>query len=358
MYSQVVSLSSSGFLPCLPHPFRNFNSDAAPNFEATVSSSFDSASAQFVTLWQIDVGNLLSAAFTLPLGPLGAANDGQATTYLYQALNLITSYESADGLTSPVSTFLATTPRTIVASASGWIELFGPSGSPTNALGCSLINSDVGNCFSGPLTALTPGETGKPIPEVLAVTASLLSPTPSFSQSTTSLPNPFPSNTALSPASSESPGSRKPSSAGVIAGGVVGGLVGLTMISLTLVLFRRRHLLRKKQLFEDGTEVQATSEFLFPPPPSSSSSTTFQNHRGPTLLPSSKAAAFRQGGSPHLHVVHHEMDSNADAAESASNAQGQPLMNQYMVDISDRLRRLEMTENVSEEPPPTYHAEN
>ena len=60
-----------------------------------------------ITLWQFgDTGRLLSAAFTLPLQPIGTASNGAATTYLYQALNEATITTTAEGSPTVLTTFL------------------------------------------------------------------------------------------------------------------------------------------------------------------------------------------------------------------------------------------------------------
>ncbi len=45
------------------------------------------ATVTAVTLWQFGRPRLLTGDATLPLQPLGTADDGSATTYLYQILN-------------------------------------------------------------------------------------------------------------------------------------------------------------------------------------------------------------------------------------------------------------------------------
>lgn len=46
----------------------------------------DPAYSQSVTLWEFGAGRLLLGVTTLPLLPIGVANGGLATTYLYQVM--------------------------------------------------------------------------------------------------------------------------------------------------------------------------------------------------------------------------------------------------------------------------------
>ncbi|KAF9071601.1 hypothetical protein BDP27DRAFT_513249 [Rhodocollybia butyracea] len=135
-------------------------------FFAVLGSAQQSTSFAPVTLWQVGQGHLLQGSIaTLPLEILGAASDGSSTTYLYQAVNLATVTLTTEGKTT-TQISPSPTPRTIVASSSGWVERF-PSATTTNSIGCFLINSISGACFSG--TSII--NTGAPTPEVLVVTS-------------------------------------------------------------------------------------------------------------------------------------------------------------------------------------------
>ncbi|KAJ7249798.1 hypothetical protein B0H12DRAFT_1072327 [Mycena haematopus] len=174
-----------------------------------------------VTLWQFGQGRLLSGQATLPLQPLGTASDGSATMYLYQVLNPVVVTTVVDA-TFTTQTIPSPTPRTIVASASGWVEVFGKG----NNIACGLIDSTFGECFIG--TATAPANSGAPTPEVLRVVA------------TTSTPSP------TSPSRSIATSAKQPQSVGPIVGGAVAGSV-LLLLSLTLcilLLRRRRRRLR------------------------------------------------------------------------------------------------------------------
>ncbi|KIK52379.1 hypothetical protein GYMLUDRAFT_251315 [Collybiopsis luxurians FD-317 M1] len=119
-----------------------------------------------LTLWQFGgEGRLLSAAFTLPLQPIGTAPDRAATTYLYQALNEATITTASEGFPTVLATFLPT-PRTLIASASGWNE-------PAENISCSLVNATFGNCFRNG----TISNSGSPVAEVLGVARSPIAST-------------------------------------------------------------------------------------------------------------------------------------------------------------------------------------
>ncbi|KAJ3864979.1 hypothetical protein EV359DRAFT_63537 [Lentinula novae-zelandiae] len=84
-----------------------------------------------VTLWQFGAHRLAGGGFTAPLLPIGTPSDGLSTTFLHEVLDpvttLVTEYDSPVLAVSVTSVL-----RTIVASASGWIESFGPdTGAPT-----------------------------------------------------------------------------------------------------------------------------------------------------------------------------------------------------------------------------------
>ncbi|KAJ7930967.1 hypothetical protein B0H13DRAFT_1960038 [Mycena leptocephala] len=116
--------------------------------------------ATTVTLWQFGTLRLLPGDSTLPLQPLGTASDGSATTYLYQVTNpkLITTDQSGFATTTTES-------RTIIASASGWVEPWGT----TWAIACNFVNSDFGQCLNINHTSTVTANSGVPTQVVLAV---------------------------------------------------------------------------------------------------------------------------------------------------------------------------------------------
>ncbi|KIK51362.1 hypothetical protein GYMLUDRAFT_265868 [Collybiopsis luxurians FD-317 M1] len=319
-------------------------------------------SAQSVTLWQVSGGHLLSASVTAPLQPLGTAANGLSTTYLYQALGPFTTLESSNGLTSEVSALTATGTRTIVASASGWIELFlGPSGTPTGVLGCTLITSGIGNCFNGPPNAIVAEPTGKPFAEVLSVATPVPTSTDTPSQSIA----PATSSTTAQPEQTSAPfdqgnSSKKSSSAGAIAGGVIGGLAGVLIVALGIALLWRRQL-RRRMFFEDeGDTSQRRSEFVAHS--TAATAAAEDNYPSPTtIIPNSKEAMARYGRrSGGFHVTNQSMDSRTSVGErsdSYTHTSTTTPITRSLAEISDRLRRLEMAGNAQSEPPPTYYAE-
>ncbi|GAV99229.1 hypothetical protein LENED_000672 [Lentinula edodes] len=93
-----------------------------------LAESFGQTSSQntSVTLWEFGAGRLDSGQSTAPLQPIGTPADGLSTTYLYRVMTSIPSTSELNDDGSPVfTTFVSTATRTIVASASGWIEKFG-----------------------------------------------------------------------------------------------------------------------------------------------------------------------------------------------------------------------------------------
>ncbi|KIK59021.1 hypothetical protein GYMLUDRAFT_74607 [Collybiopsis luxurians FD-317 M1] len=149
-----------------------------------------------VTLWQFGLKRLAAGATTEPLQVLGPASDGLSTTFLYEVLNFQTTTISTNGgkttatLTSPVY-------RTIVASASGWVE----TGNTGFVINCAFTSDGSGECFdSGNAT-----QTGTATPVVLGVRTSPPAATTSFPVSTTVLPTSTAApTTAITTASNDS----------------------------------------------------------------------------------------------------------------------------------------------------------
>ncbi|KIK51351.1 hypothetical protein GYMLUDRAFT_64877 [Collybiopsis luxurians FD-317 M1] len=304
-------------------------------FMADITASYH-AFAQAITLWQFNGGHNFEAVYTAPLEPLGTANS-LSITYLYQAYNYGLIVNASNESTSTI-TALIPTPRTIVASASGWVELFGPSGSPTSILGCSLINSDNGNCFYGPPTSIVAQSTAKPFAEVVAVNAPVLTTTVIAGQLTPASSNLLPSSTAQSTDSSatlaQESGSRKHSPAGAIAGGVIGGCAGLSAVALGGD--------------DDGSEHPYGLITPMPAPIKPSP-------RFIPMIPSSK-----QNRTNGLRAVDHGTGGSSTGNRGGSNSDSRTTAqthNLSLTEISDRLRRLEVVSNSPSSPPPTYHEE-
>ncbi|KAJ3797610.1 hypothetical protein GGU11DRAFT_745082 [Lentinula aff. detonsa] len=179
-----------------------------------------------VTLWEFGAPRLDGGQTTLPLRPIGTPSDGLSTTYLYEVVNLNTMFITEDG--SPVVTIAAIpATRTIVASASGWIENFGT----TDQIQCNFFASQ---SASGICSDRTRTDVGTPTPQVLAVdsTSSVAAFTTTLS---TQIPSPVNSPIVSSPTTAP-----KKVAVGSIVGGAVGGaLAGCMVVVLMFWLLRR-----------------------------------------------------------------------------------------------------------------------
>ncbi|KAF5347148.1 hypothetical protein D9757_014452 [Collybiopsis confluens] len=145
-----------------------------------------------VTIWQFGgVHRLAAGTSTEPLQAIGTATDGLATTYLYQVLNPQVQ-TIATGTTNQLLTGTATVTRTIVISASGWIESFDNPTAP-NAIQCSFVSGQDGVCFDRVSTA-----SGAAASVVLAV--SMSSPPAMTTSFPTSTQHPGSYNTVLTTA--------------------------------------------------------------------------------------------------------------------------------------------------------------
>ncbi|KAF7310289.1 hypothetical protein MIND_00402900 [Mycena indigotica] len=170
-----------------------------------------------VTLWQFGAGGVVGTAITTyPLVPLGTAPGAAATTYLYQAINQATIITKLRGNTkTTVST--TTAPRTIVASASGWIEHVPPN----RDIACAFVDATHGECYD----------------RKVFIVSTPPSDAPSANRTLTStIPNQTPTSStpALPP-----PTHGKAQTAKVI-GGVIGGVLLLTVLICVALLVRRR----------------------------------------------------------------------------------------------------------------------
>ncbi|KAJ7830697.1 hypothetical protein B0H13DRAFT_1915798 [Mycena leptocephala] len=132
------------------------------------------------------------------------------------------------------TTVPATVSRTIVASASGWVEHFGT----TEAIACDVINPGFGQCLNIDTTSVT-ANSGLPTPLVLPISTS----TPVLSLSSTPFVS-VPSTRNVIPTPTASPTNNQDQSAGTsvgaIAGGVVGGIAAFAILLTLLFCLRRR----------------------------------------------------------------------------------------------------------------------
>ncbi|KAF7337383.1 hypothetical protein MSAN_02264400 [Mycena sanguinolenta] len=197
----------------------------------------DSDSSEIVTLWQFGQGRLLPGQATLPLVPLITASDGSATMYLYEVLNptVVTTVVDA---TFTTQTIPIPSSRTIVASASGWVELFGPG----DNIACGFIDSTFGECFIGTSTA--PANSGAPTPQTVRVGVAASTP-------------------SSSPVESVSTSEKQPRSVGPIVGGAVAGSL-IFIIGLALCVFLLR---RRRQRLRDAEDVLAPRVYNEPAAP-------------------------------------------------------------------------------------------
>ncbi|KAE9398528.1 hypothetical protein BT96DRAFT_994733 [Gymnopus androsaceus JB14] len=302
--------------------------------------------AQRVTLWQFGQGRLLSAAVTLPLEPLGTSGNGLATTYLYQALNSATITTTNDAGLTTTQTGLSPTPRTIVASASGWIE-------QSNNMACSLVDSGFGECFIGTTLA----NSGVPITEVLAVAlaTSTASPVTTFGSQTTSIPSTTSTTASVSTSSNtQSLSTGKHTMATAIVGGTLGGCAFVAISFALLIIWRRRQH-RSREIRNDL--LPHTYAFR----PNNDSVTISNSMAGQTGSLSFATAPTLESASldPPKHHNAESSPSNGYPAQhsiSAINSNMNPQLLQHtLTEIADRLRRLEASGH-DEGPPPRYNS--
>ncbi|KAJ3772773.1 hypothetical protein FB446DRAFT_798888 [Lentinula raphanica] len=207
--------------------------------------------SQDIILWEFGIGRLASGQTTLPLELIGTPDGGLSTTYLYQV----------------VSTGIVVS-RTIIASASGWVEHF----APTHEIQCNFFPSQTasGVCFDETQT-----NSGTPTPVVLAVITpsgfgSSTGGNPSSTETSSSaLPPQTPVqtiNATTSPTNSISTTTPTPShglSVGVIIGVTVAGTLALCVLGvLVWCLLRRR---QRQSTGADQAELgMTTAETIAP----------------------------------------------------------------------------------------------
>ncbi|KAJ3934530.1 MAG: hypothetical protein NXY57DRAFT_993948 [Lentinula lateritia] len=202
-----------------------------------LAKSFGQSSSQntSVTLWEFGAGRLDSGQSTAPLQPIGIPADGLSTTYLYRVMTSIPSTSNDDG--SPVfTTFVSTATRTIVASASGWIEKFGT----TNTIQCNFLNSEGGECFDA-----TRSNTGVPTPIVLGVEPSITSTpanVPAFSTTLplTQIPSPIVSPTSTSSSITPVVPPKSSTTREIIIGVTIAGSFVLCALVISMIWVLRR----------------------------------------------------------------------------------------------------------------------
>ncbi|KAJ7284682.1 hypothetical protein C8J57DRAFT_1289343 [Mycena rebaudengoi] len=302
----------------------SFNMIAALFSLATsLPSGWAQSEVTAVTLWQFGQGRLLSAEITLPLEPMGTASDGSKTTYLYQALNNVVFPTTESGIVVTRTT-AAPTPRTVVVSASGWFEGFGPSAAGN--ISCNLINSEFGACTIGTVIA----NSGVPIAEVLQVALSANIPSrPSTTEFT------FTPTSSTSASNTDTNPTKKPPPVAVIIGATIGVLAAIATGLAILLWLRKRRLRRVNEgLVPHAYPVPSPSRM---DQLAGSSITTAPRPQVAT------AASVRKSRPPDRRL---RSSGSSTGPAQASNSLG---------DIVDRLRRLEARASMyNEEPPPNY----
>ncbi|KAK7053579.1 hypothetical protein R3P38DRAFT_2851053 [Favolaschia claudopus] len=229
---QVMRLSDRTRILGLVSFFALFSADAMAQIPTTT---------QLVTLWQFGQGRLLAGQATLPLQPLSTARDGSATAYLFQALNPVTITTVVDGAFTTQTTPSAT-PRTVIASASGWIEPFGDD----DIISCGLSDATFGGCVEIiSRTNIKPQNSGVPTPQVFRVAAATVEK---------AAPSP-----TLTPQSDSTPAAAKRSSSGAVIGGVVAGLLVFAAILALCIFLLRRRWRRQDETAARGFEAPVTA---------------------------------------------------------------------------------------------------
>ncbi|KAJ3844361.1 hypothetical protein EV361DRAFT_247419 [Lentinula raphanica] len=191
---------------------------------------------QSITLWLFGAHRLDSGPSTLPLQPMGTPSDGLSTTYLYELVQPITGIVDVDG--SPEPSFSIVASRTVVASASGWVEHFGT----TDTIQCNFFSSE---SASGICSDITRTDTGTPTPVVLAVSTPVVTTSkPAYTTSITTIQTLQPLGPTISPTNSVHTTTPTPSdnlSVGAIIGVTIAGTLAVCLLGvLVLCLFRRR----------------------------------------------------------------------------------------------------------------------
>ncbi|KAJ3786910.1 hypothetical protein GGU10DRAFT_433487 [Lentinula aff. detonsa] len=290
-----------------------------------------------VTLWQFGTLRLAAGEFTAPLRPIGTPVDGLSTTYLYEVLNPVTTVVTDAG--SPeLTTSVVSVSRTIVASASGWVENF----DSTATIQCE--------CFDATDTI-----TAAPTPIVIGVAAAI-----------TSTPTEITTTFLSSSMSTSARGSRK-SSIGAIVGGTVAGVLvaGLFVILIFWLLRRQRRSDSSEAEKGKGskpfpytlTAPTRTKDLpslpsqpgIFPSGQTSTGSSPAKITNKYDLGDSNGTQLRQQaqGAREELHSLQQASSDEDNSHEAVTNLRGR------MAEVLERLGRLE-EQTSGDEPPPSY----
>ncbi|KAE9395804.1 hypothetical protein BT96DRAFT_942121 [Gymnopus androsaceus JB14] len=296
-----------------------------------------------ITLWQFGTNRLLQGQVTLPMLPVGVATDGLSTTYLYEVADAVVTGFESEG--TPVAKSLNLTTRTIVASASGWIENFATSG----AVQCNFINTVAGECFDKTSTVF-----GAPTPVVITIASyTILFPTV-LSTSTVPMQTSSSDPQIISPTpASASPGtsqSSQKSTVGAIVGGSIAGFLVLLILKLTLT--------RRQKVFDFKKFDQESCETLQNLNPAQrvvrTNLTPFysnSNQAETANINARERQLQRQGKIRHIEASISAPQGNS-GHNSGQAAAPQDTSTSSMPEILERLRRLEE----ANAPPPSYVA--
>ncbi|KAJ3930527.1 MAG: hypothetical protein NXY57DRAFT_1011696 [Lentinula lateritia] len=328
-------------------------------FASCVENTF--AQSNNVTLWQFGAHRLAGGGFTAPLLPIGTPSDGLSTTFLYEVLDpvttLVTEYDSPVLAVSVTSVL-----RTIVASASGWIESFGPG----TEIRCNFVSSDIGECFDATQT-----DTGAPTPVVLGVATTVTSTPNEITLFSTTSVTPPTSNSIPSPTgtiSTTSTTSRKSSLGAIVGGTIAGVLVGCLFVILIFWLLRRQ---RRSRSISDLEKTSGSPEgsFYTRPRPYAVTVPAVRKDLPPLtsrVVPSAGVQTSTENSiSEAANSDHLEEPTRADLRKQTQSAREelrslhQAFLNTStdismrggMINILERLRRLEEQASVNESPP-------
>ncbi|KAJ3740509.1 hypothetical protein DFH05DRAFT_1581365 [Lentinula detonsa] len=287
-----------------------------------------------VTLWQFGTLRLAAGEFTAPLRPIGTPVDGLSTTYLYEVLNPVTTVVTDAG--SPeLTTSVVSVSRTIVASASGWVENF---------------DYCYSECFDATNTI-----TAAPTPIVIGVAAAI-----------TSTPTEI-TTTFLSSSISTSPSGSRKSSIGAIVGGTIAGVLvaGLFVILIFWLLRRQR---RSDSLDAEKGKGSTPLPYTLTAPTRTKDLPSLPSQPG--IFPSGQTSAGSspakitnkydlgdsngtqlrqqaQGAREELLSLQQASSDEDNSHEAVTNLRGR------MAEVLERLGRLE-EQTSGDEPPPSY----
>jgi len=325
-----------------------------PLFAFCVGHAFSQSN---ITLWQFGANRLLGGQVTLPLFPVGTATDSLSTTYLYEVADaVVTVFDEGTPVAEPVNP----TTRTIVASASGWIENFGAGGT----VQCNFISEVAGECFDAASTAF-----GTPTPVVIPI-ASYTTPFPSVLSASTvpmqtsSLDPQIISPTPTSASSDTSESSRK-SSVGAIVGISIAGLLVLCVLLILFLWLRRHRVLDcekssvpgqySRNNFQDMGDLSLLPNLAPPISDRASWASSTRDSLTETTTENSTQLQLQWK----VKIAREELHSLQHASINAlhddnSHGKATSRLQDRMIDILERLKRLEEEQRSINEPPPNY----